>query len=1074
MDAYLDNQKVFDIKIVSTLGLTDDDLSELSKIDNIEKIYGLYSEDVFTTFSDIETVVKVIEYNENINELEFVEGTIPKNADECVIDKNMKIAQNIKIGDDIEIKEDLDEDEDPTFTNTKLKVVGIVKSPLYISRDRGTTTLGAGKVSYFMYINKENIDSEIYTEIDIISKNSKQMNYISDEYDTYVESIKNKIEEIKPVREKARHDELVMEANNKLDDAQQEFDEKKADGEKEIQDAEKKIKDSEKEIADGEKKLKDEKENANKQIADAESELANAQDQIIRNQEALNDQKAYFEAKKTEAEAGKQKINEGLQTINSSLQNLEQNKSLAENVLNGIKQIDSTILNINALISEYEKQLETSENKEEIIAQITVLKLQEENLSKQKQELQAYGITEETLAQINDGITKCNTQKKELETKLNTITSEIASGENKLQEGQNQLNDAWNKVQSFKVELENKKVDADKEIKKAENKLVEGKQKLEDGKKELEDAKKEFDEKILDAEEKLIDAREKINDIKNAKWYILGRNENIGFNSYSQDTENVEKLGEVFPVVFFIIATLISLTTMSRMVEEERVQIGTLKALGYNKIQIMSKYIIYSLLASVIGGLLGALFGLKFFPFIIITMYGMMYDMPSFVLEFNTYYTLLGIGIMTICIVGTTIITASKELTSTPAEMMRPKAPKAGKRVLLERIPFIWNRLSFTQKVTLRNMFRYKKRFLMTVVGIMGCTALIVAGFGLKDSISKIMDFQYIDIYNYDMLVGLKDTLTQEEISNCVTDIMQNESVDKITKAHILSDTIKNKDLKEDAQIFVVENKSDLDGVINLKDVKTADKLELNDDEVIITDKLAQLVNVKVGDKIILQDSDGNEFKVKVGGITEHYIQHYVYMTNSLYSKTFNEEVSPNVLLVTYANKLSENEENNLSESLLKNPKVASVTLSSYLITMMDDTLSAMNIVVYILIISAGLLAFIVLYNLANVNISERIRELATIKVLGFYDKEVYDYITREILLLTIIGIIIGLLFGYILNSFILGTCEIGILRFKRIITIQSYIFATIITIIFTYIVNLITYFSLKKVDMIESLKSIE
>lgn len=1073
MDIYLDSQKVYDIKIVSTLGLTDEDISAISNISNIEKVYGIYTEDVFTIFSDVENVVKIIEYNENINTPELVEGNIPKKADECVIDKNMQLAQNVKIGDYIEIKENLDEDEETTFINTKLKVVGVVKSPLYLSRDRGTTTLGSGKVSYFIYVSNENIDSDIYTEIDVIAKNTKEMNYISEEYDDYVESIKNEIEEIKSIREKARYDELVLEANNKLNDAQKEFDEKKADGEKEIKDAEKKVQDAEREIKDGEKKLKDEKENANKQIADAETELALAQDQIIRNQEALDDQKAYFEAKKKEAEVGKQKINEGLQTINTTLQNLEENKNLAESVLNGIAEIDATISNIDALIIEYEKQLEVTES-EEITTKITELKSQKETLIQQKQELVAYGITEETLAQINAGITECNNQKKELEVQLASIINEISSGEVKLQEGQNQLTEAWNKVQSSKIELASKKEEADQEIKKAENELADGKNELADGKKELEDAKKEFDEKISEAEGKLIDAREKINDIKNAKWYIWGRNENTGLNSYSQDSENIERLGEVFPVVFFIIATLISLTTMSRMVEEERVQIGTLKALGYNKFQIMSKYIIYSLFASIIGGVLGALFGLKIFPFVIITMYAMMYDMPNIILELNTYYTILGVGIMTICIVGATIITANKELKSTPAEMMRPKAPKAGKRVLLERITFIWNKLSFTQKVTLRNMFRYKKRFLMTVVGIMGCTALIVAGLGLKDSISKIMDFQYVDIYNYDMLIGLKDTLTQEEISSLISDIKNDERIEKVTKSHALSDTIKNNDLKEDAQIFIVENKSDLEGIINLKDVKTGDKLELNDNGVIITDKLAQLIDAKVGDNITLQASDGNEFEVKVGGITEHYIQHYIYMTNNLYNKTFNEEISPNVLLVTYSNELTEEEENNLSESLLKNAKVSSVTLSSYLITIMDDTLSAMNIVVYVLIISAGLLAFIVLYNLANVNISERIRELATIKVLGFYDKEVYDYVTREIVFLTIIGIIIGLLFGYILTSFILGTCEIGTLRFKRIITPQSYILATIITIIFTYIVNLITYFSLKKVDMIESLKSIE
>lgn len=1074
MDAYLDSKNVFDLKIVSTLGLTDDDISAISNIDNIENIYGLYSEDVFTTFSDVENVVKVIEYNENINNPELVEGTFPEKPDECVIDKNMQLAQEINLGDYIEIKEDLDEDEDPTFINTKLKVVGVVKSPLYISRDRGTTTLGSGKVAYFIYTNKYNIDSEIYTEIGIVAKNAKQMNYISDEYDDYIESIEDEIGKIKEARQQARYNELVEDANEKLDEAQKEFDEKKSDGEKEIQDAEKKIQDAKKEISDGEKKLKDEKEKADKEFADAEAQLGNAQDEIIRNQEALDDQRTYFEAKKKEAEAGKQQINAGLQTIDTTLKGLEENKTLAESVLNGIKQIDETVSNINGLIAKYQMALETAENKEEIQAQIAALTAQVEKLNAQKQELLAYGITEESLASINAGIAECNAQKSALETQLSNITNEIASGENKLQEGQKQLTDAWNKVQSSKAELASKRVEADQEIKKAEKEIADAKQELANGEQELQDAKKEFDEKIAEAEAKLIDAREKINDIKTAKWYIWDRNDNTGFNSYSQDSSNVERLGEVFPVVFFIIATLISLTTMSRMVEEERVQIGTLKALGYNKFQIMSKYVIYSLLASVIGGFLGALFGLKFFPFVIITMYAMMYDMPNLILDFNTLYTTLGIGIMAICIVGATIFTASKELINTPAEMMRPKAPKAGKRVLLERIPFIWNKFSFTQKVTLRNMFRYKKRFLMTVVGIMGCTALIVAGFGLKDSISKIMDFQYIDIYNYDMLIGLKDTLTQEEIGSFVSELESNEQIEKITKAHMLSYSINNKNFKEDAQIFIVENKNDLDGVINLKDLKTGEKLELNDNEIIITDKLAQLVDAKVGDAITIQDSDGNNFEVKIGGITEHYIQHYVYMTNALYEKVFSKELSPNVLLATYKNDLSEAEENSLSENLLKNAKVASVTLSSYLITIMDDTLSAMNIVVYVLIISAGLLAFIVLYNLANVNISERIRELATIKVLGFYDKEVYNYVTREIILLTVIGIILGLGFGYVLNSFILGTCEIGILRFKRIISIQSYILGAIITIIFTYIVNFITYFSLKKIDMIESLKSVE
>jgi len=562
--------------------------------------------------------------------------------------------------------------------------------------------------------------------------------------------------------------------------------------------------------------------------------------------------------------------------------------------------------------------------------------------------------------------------------------------------------------------------------------------------------------------------------LENPKWYIFSRKDNAGFNGISQDTENVEKLGEVFPIVFFIIATLISLTTMSRMVEEERTEIGTLKALGYNNFQIMTKYIIYSFLASSIGGILGALFGLKFFPYVIISMYQMMYDISELVIEFNVYYTLLGIGIMSFCIVGASVYTAINELKSTPNELMRPKAPKPGKRVLLEKIPFIWNKLNFTQKVTIRNMFRYKKKFLMTIIGIMGCTALIITGFGLKDSISKIMEYQYIDIYNFDMLIGLKNSLTSSEIVSLENELKNRDEINDTVAVYLTSSEVKYKENIEDTQILVVENSEILDDVIKLKDLKSGKKLTLNDDEVIITDKLAQLLNVKKGDEIGLYDSDNNEYTVKIGEIAEHYISHYIYITNNLYKKLYNKEVQPNIIYAKYQNNIDENKEETLSKELLLNSKINSITLTSYLMKTMDDTLNAMNFVVYVLIVSAGLLAFIVLYNLANVNISERIRELATIKVLGFYDKEVYDYVTREIVLLTVIGILFGLVFGYFLNMFILSTCEINILRFKRIVTPLSMLISSVITIVFTMIVNFMTYFSLKKIDMIESLKSVE
>lgn len=1091
LDRYLDNKNMYDINLVSTLGLTDDDLNEISKIEGIDKAVGIYSEDVFVKFEDEETVVKYIAYEDEINNLQILEGKLPQNIDECVVEYNMNVGKGVNVGDYIEIRENLEEDEEPSFINTKLKVVGIVRSPIYISRDRGTTTLGSGKVSYFIYGNKNNINSDIYTEIDIAVSESKDVNTLTEEYDKLIENVEDKLNKIKPEREKIRSEEIILEANTKLNDAQKEFDEEKANAQKKIADAEKEIADgkeeikkNEQKIKDAEKELQDGRNTASTEFANAEAQISSAETKLAEARTATTDGKAYLEAKKNEAQQGIAQINAGLQTINTTLADLEQNKVLAESILSNINKIDSTLNQLNIMLNQDEEALKnatTDEEKANLTQMIEYIKSQMESLNSQKQELLSYGVNQEKVEQINAGILECQTQKAELEKQLKTINDEIAKGENEIAVAQNQIASGYEQLEVSKAELAKKRnetnqkfIDAEKEIADGKKKIEDGKKELEDGEKELIEKKEEFNTKIADAESKLIDAREKVNDIENAKWYIWNRYDNAGFNSYSQDCDNIEKLGNVFPIVFFIIATLISLTTMTRMVEEERVQIGTLKALGYNKFQIMSKYIIYSLVASIIGGLLGAIFGLKFFPYVIITMYQMMYDITEIVVEINKYYMFLGIGLITVCIVGATIYTANKELQSTPAEMMRPKSPKPGKRVLLEKIPFIWSKLSFTQKVTVRNMFRYKKKFLMTVVGICGCTALIVAGFGLKDSISGIMDFQYIDIYDYDMMIGLKSTLTNDEKESLIKELESNDKIEKCIVSYMFAENVKFNDYKQESQIMVIKDTQTIDEIIKLKDLKTGEKLELNDNEVIITDKLSQLLNVKVGDEIRIENQDEEEVSVKISGITEHYISHYVYMTDNLYKKLYGEDAKTNVLFTKYIQNLDEESENSLSKELLLNSKIASITLTSYLITTMDETLSAMNFVVYVLIISAGLLAFIVLYNLSNINISERIRELATIKVLGFYDKEVYDYVTREIVLLTIIGILFGLIFGYVLNSFILGTCEIGILRFKRTVLPQSYIIASLITIIFTTIINFITYFTLKKVDMIESLKSVE
>ena len=612
----------------------------------------------------------------------------------------------------------------------------------------------------------------------------------------------------------------------------------------------------------------------------------------------------------------------------------------------------------------------------------------------------------------------------------------------------------------------------------------------------VKDAKKQdtFSDKY---DENVKEIKDKINDIKKPEWYILDRNQNSGFASYTQDTERIENLSKVFPVVFFVIATLISLTSMTRMVEEQRTQIGTLKALGYTKTQIASKYIIYAILATTIGGIIGMAIGFKIIPEIIIRMYRMMYTIPNIITEFNIKIGAMGIGVAMLCTVGATIISCYKELVLSPAALMRPKSPKAGKRVLLEKITWLWKKFSFTQKVTLRNLFRYKKRVLMTIIGILGCTALMVAGFGLRESVSNMIPLQYGEVFKYDINITFKNETSREDVKNGIEQIAKLEEIQEGMSFNMQAVEILNIENTQDVQMIIPENTEELRKYISLENRKTKQKYDLNNEGVIITEKLAKLLDIKEGDNITIKNADEQQVEVKVIGITRNYLMHYLYMNPELYKQVFGEEVKYNTMLAKENAEIIEREgdlqniknkkereeekeqvqekiEDRLGKQILENTNISTISFTSKAKSMFDDVMQNMKFVVWILIVAAALLAFVVLYNLANVNISERIRELATIKVLGFYDKEVYEYVGRETVILTVIGILIGLIGGYSLNMFIIKTCELDMLMFDPSISMWSYVYAAGLTVLFTGVVNVATYFALKKIDMIESLKSVE
>ena len=967
IDQYYKESQVYDIKILSTLGLTNDDIDALSEIDEIENTVGTYETEGKIEIDNKEIITKIMSV-EKLNKPILLQGDFPETQNECVVEDSFLTANHKSIGDTIEVEAEKtknDEGEEVEYLNKNiLKIVGTVKSPLYISRDRGTSSLGSGKIDYYIYVPKENIKAnEIYTNIYIKLKNSENYTTSSEKYEEYIAEVKEKIEAIKEEREKARHDKLVDIATRKVKEAEEKLNENKQNAQQQIEEAKQEIENGKNKIEKAEVKLNSSKKEADTKFKSAYNQIQMAKESIFQNETQLNQKEQEAGQQITELEIKKQELQTQFDTIENNLTQLETQ-------YNQIKD--------NPNISEEQKQM--LENKIQMLKQ-------------SKQTIKA------GIEQINNGIT--------------TGKQEIENAKTQLQNAKNELTKKEKQYEATKTatysSLENAKIEIEK-----------SKTELEKGEKELEEKQEEFKDKIADAESKLIDSREKIANIENPTWYVLDRYSNTGYNSFIQDTESIENISKVFPIVFFMVALLISLTSMTRMVEEQRTQIGTLKALGYNKLQIASKYVIYAGLACVIGGVLGMSVGFVLLPQIIWTMYQMMYQMTDNIhISFNIIIGGMGLLLICVCIIGATIYAVLKELVQTPSTLMRPKAPKMGKRVLLEKIPFIWKRLSFSQKVTVRNIFRYKKRFLMTIIGILGCTALIVVGFGVRDSIRCIMPNQFEKVFNYDMQIGLKNGLEDEQKQKYIISLQEKTELEKVVETYMTSNIAKNQENEEDVQIIVPKEPKDLDEVINLTDVKTGEKVQLEENAICLTDKVAELLNVKQGDTITLKDSKDKERQVKISNIVENYVYHYVYMSRITYENLYGENYNTNMLF-TKNNNLSKEQETNLATEIMNQSEVASISRNSSIMNLLDDTMKSLNYVVIILIVSAGLLAFVVLYNLSNVNISERIRELATIKVLGFYDKEVYSYVTRETVILTAIGIVFGLIGGYFLNYFII------------------------------------------------------
>lgn len=1025
-DEYYDRQNLFDLRAVSTFGLTDDDKSAIeSAMPDDCSVYTSKYTDLAVHRGDKEYLTRVFSaLPEGINTPVIYEGRDIENAGECLISCNT-MREGIKLGDKITLS-DLTNAEDFPLKYEEYTVVGRYNSPMYVSvAQRGSTTIGDGSLDAFMIVPEEDFTQEVYTEIYVKSETLRKMASYSDEYENYRETLSDKLTELGEKRSVIRYDEVLGDAQKEISDGEKKLADAKTEGREKLDNAKKELDDGKSEIESGEKELAEAKEKLDdgaKQIADAEKKLADAltelndgKSQLAEGKKALDENKAMLDGAQAQLDEKKREIESGKTQLEATKRYLEQTGGLTAEAL--------------ARINEQE----------------SALKAGEMQLSAAQSELSA------------------NFEK------YNSALSEYNENAQKIADGEREYNEGLTEFNEKKLEYEQGKRDYED----GSAKIAEAKQKYADGLAEYNDGEREYSEEIAKAEKELADAKQKIADAGEAKWYIFTRDDNPGYTEYGSNAERVDRIAAIFPVFFLLVAGLVCLTTMSRMVEEQRTQIGTLKALGYGNGAVMRHYMVYAVSGAVVGGTLGAFGGCILFPLVIMYAYSMMYTISDFRFLFEVGNMLFSIGSMTAAIALTVFFSCRKALKETPASLMRPKAPKAGKRVLLEKITFLWNRMSFFAKVSGRNLFRYKRRMFMTVIGIAGCTALSLTGFGLKDSISDIVDLQYLEINNYSGFVAYDSAAKPSEVEAIYTAMNDYNPDTEHVRAFVKQYETRFGDNSVQCYITCAEDAEKINNFIELRDRKTGERLSITEGAV-ITEKAAKLLGAKKGDEISIKISDSAYGKVKIAGITEHYTSHYLYLSESSYKEIFG--AAPEYNIIYFKNGISSEGEDadDFSEKMLKTDKVLTVTINAASMSKIHDVLSIMDLVTVVLIVSAGALALVVLYNLTSVNITERIREIATLKVLGFYDLEVSTYVFRENIILSLIGAAAGLGLGTALCMFVIQTAEIDEVMFGRTIHPISYLWAFLVTVAFSLLVNVIMSGVLKKISMVESLKSVE
>ena len=1085
-DEFYDGTSLMDVRIISTLGLTDADITALRHVEGVEAVMPARETDVMATIGGEQYATRVHSlpdaartsdssdgvhaYSDDpdyLNRPILTEGSWPQTEGECVLSSNLVVNDSVSIGDTVTITEGT-QDVDDTLATRTYTIVGFVNSSYYAtSSSMGDTTLGSGSIQEYMYVPASDFSSDLpYTEAFLTVRGAASEASSSDAYDQRVAEVTERIEALAPEREQARVDALKADAQKELDEKRADYEREKADALAQLDDAQRQLDDAAAAIATSEQQLADGQASYDNGVAELAKQKASAQQQMADAEQQIADGQAQLDAQRPTLEGGAAQLQAAWDAYHAQAAQAEEELKPVEAQIAAGKQ---QLVGLQAKLDELNKDPETN------AAAIAALQQQMAALQQQLDAAQASvdGVRQQLAdakaqldqqqAVYNDGKAQFDASAAQLEQARADLAAARTQADNEVSAAQQRLDAAAAQLQDGRAQLEQGKAD------------------YESGREEYDRQKADADEQLADAERQLADAQKQIDDLESPEWLIMDRTANYGVASFEADANRVDSIAAVFPFIFFLVAALVALTTMTRMVEEERVLIGTFKALGYRRMRIASKYLVYAAVASGAGSLVGIVILSQVLPAVIMKAYGIIYFVPALPLPLpiDPWFAGLAAGLG----VGVTLFATWAAVTATlrerPALLMLPRAPKAGKRILLERIGPVWRHLSFSWKVTFRNLFRYKKRFIMTVIGIAGCTALLLTGLGLSDAINDIIDKQFGEITKYNATVTLADDISdadEAQVNHLLDDDAVVSAHTAVMRQNLLATGPDKKDMH--MELVVPEDPGAFDQYVTLRTRAGQEPLALAADGLLLTEKMANELGVGVGDTVTFteQDAIGNatndSYEATVSGIVENYVYHYAYMGPKLYEQLMGHAADyRTVLAITTTDPALRA---SFSSDLLAIDGVKTVAFNDETIDAYRDMMSSVNMIVVVLVVAAAALAFIVLYNLTNINITERMREIATLKVLGFTPREMNAYIFREIFLLAAIGCAVGLVLGVWMESFVVVTAEVDQIMFGRTIHPASFVIAFALTMLFTVLVMLAMRGKLHRIDMVESLKSNE